>query len=132
MARMVLSNDELQRRTTVIGAPRVHHSAYRQAPGTKDCYDTVEADTFDTVVHEGRVRFVRNYEGWKGEIIENPTMADALRQMEKSIEDLRDEHHIFFEGLGKPKAVEVGRCGACGHEADPGTVVYEIDICTGS
>lgn len=132
MAKMVLSNDELQARTTKIGAPNVHHSAYRQAPGTKDCYDTVQADTFDTVVHEGRVIFTRSFEGWRSRIYTNPTIADALRAMEESMKVTGDMHHVFFEGLGKAQAAEDGPCPHCGHEATDAPKVVEIAIHTGS
>ncbi len=133
MPKIRLTYDELHKRCELIGAPDVRHSDYKDTSDGGDWDQRVlEVESFDTVVKEGRVRFTRNFEGWKGSFIDNPTVADGLRAMQESMKATGDEHHVFFEGLGKPKAVEVGTCEHCGHAADPGTVVFEIEIHTGS
>lgn len=91
-------NAVLQAKTREI-APDVYHSYYEtiQEPSEEGEGWVVEYDTFDTELCVGLARFARSE--WKSEVIENPTMADALRAMQRSIEATGDRHHVFFEGL---------------------------------
>ena len=137
MAKIKLTHEQLQKRTEQIGAPNVHHSDYRDLKTTDykgGDYDsrTVEVDSFDTVLHAGRVQFTRDFEGWASKIHENPTVADGLRAMQTSMEETNDGHHVFFEGFGRPKTVEDGPCGHCGHTPEPGSELVKIEIHTGS
>jgi hypothetical protein len=131
-----LSMDELQRRTTLIGAPDVFHSDYKEVGGGEEFAENpqVEVDSFDSVVFEGNVIFTRSYEGWSSRVYVNPTFADALRAMQNSMKATGDMHHVFFEGLGDPKGrrKQAGPCDHCGHTPEPGTKYHEIAIHTGS
>jgi hypothetical protein len=133
MAKITLTHEQLQKRTEQIGAANVHHSDYKSTGDSGD-YDKrrVEVESFDTVIHEGRVQFTRDFEGWASKIHENPTVADGLRAMQTSMEETNDGHHVFFEGFGKAKKVEDGPCGHCGHTPEPGSVLVKIEIHTGS
>ena len=117
-------------------APDVRHSAYHSLdesfPKGEEAYNAqlVRIDSFDTVVHEGRVRFSRGFEGWTSKVYENPTVADALMAMQTSMTETKDAHHAFFEGLGKALVENEGPCKSCGH--DSGESIALIAIYTGS
>ncbi len=75
------------------------HSDYKDDGFADAQYDgdwQITCDTLDTVVHEGPARF--ELDGEVSAVIENPTVADAIRFMDSALRTLNDGHHIFYEG----------------------------------
>ncbi len=125
-----LTRDELDRRGRLF-APDVCHSDFGTLTDGDGPLWVVKAEPFDRVVCEGRVVFTREFEGWRGEPVENPTVADVLRAMQQSIKDTGDLHHIFFEGYSIKGKLPSEPCPHCKRGGDEESVT-EIAIHTGS
>lgn len=128
----IYSYDELQAKTREI-APDVSHSSYTDRSGGPEGNWKVQAPAMDDTFMKGRVRFTREYEGWRSGIYVDPTHGDVLRAMQESIEDLNDRHHIFFEGISVKGAELPETCERCGRGPgeDEGPITT-VEIYTGS
>lgn len=97
--KMQKTYDELQEMTRNF-APDVRHSNYSTVKDGEGENWIVEFDSFDTILSGGRCQFTRGFGEWFDTVIvENPTVVDALRATQRSIRQLGDFHHVFFEGL---------------------------------
>jgi hypothetical protein len=133
---MIITRGELERRVELIlkdfeQPERLVHSFYESLDESWDDDQKLEAEAFDKVLVKGPAVFRRTYEGWEGQRIENPTVADLLRQMQTSMVETKDFHHVFLEGYSVKGKGTVTPCGHCGRGEGEPEVTF-IDIHTGS
>lgn len=76
------------------------HSFYKEQDGVWNDDQKLKTDAFDKVLVKGSAVFRRTYEGWESRTIESPTISDLIRQMQTSMVELEDFHHIFLEVMG--------------------------------
>jgi hypothetical protein len=133
---MKITRGELERRVALIlkdfeGDERLVHSFYKTLDESWDDDQKLEAPAFDKVLVKGPAVFRRTFEGWEGQRIESPTVADLIRQMQTSMIETRDFHHVFLEGYGVKGTGTVSPCQHCGRGEGEPEVTF-IDIYTGS
>lgn len=133
---MKITRGELEKRVELLlkdfpGRERMIHSFYESLDESYDDDQKLKAPAFDKVLVKGPAVFRRTYEGWEGQTIENPTIADLIRQMQTSMVELEDFHHVFLEGFGVKEKGTVKPCKHCGRGESEPDVTF-IDIYTGS
>lgn len=133
---MIITRGELERRVDLIlkdfeCEQKLIHSFYESLDESYEDDQKLEVAAFDLVLVKGPAVFRRTYEGWEGQRIENPTVADLLRAMQTSMIETGDFHHVFLEGYGVKESGTVTPCKHCGRGEGEPEVTF-IDIYTGS